>query len=83
VLAQILLEALLIVCIGGFLGFVSAAAVIAGFNALPIPDWLGSPTLSPTVAVVTVGVLALVGLAAGYAPARRASRMDPVRALEF
>ena len=57
--------------------------VIAAINALPIPDWLGAPTLSPTVAVVTVAVLAIVGIAAGYAPARRAARMDPVRALEF
>ncbi len=83
VLAQVLLEALLIVFIGGFLGFVTAAVVIAGINALPIPDWLGAPQLSPTVALVTVAVLAVVGVAAGYAPARRAASMDPVRALEF
>ena len=83
VLAQVLLEALLIVGIGGFVGFVTAAGVIATINILPIPDWLGAPVLSPTVALITIGVLMCVGLAAGYAPARRAARMDPVRALEF
>ena len=83
VLAQVLMEALLIVGIGGCLGFIGAAGIIVLINALPLPDWIGDPVLSPTVAIVTVGVLALVGLAAGYAPARRAAHMDPVRALEF
>ena len=83
ILLQVMLEAGLIVGIGGGVGFGFSMLVVWGIQTLPTPDWLGAPQMSPLVSVVTVSVLAVVGLGAGIFPARRASRMDPVRALEF
>ena len=83
IMGQVMLEALLIVSLGGLAGFAFSALVIWILQISPLPDWLGRPELSLLAALPTLGVLSLVGLLAGYFPARRASRLDPVRALGF
>ena len=83
ILGQVVLEAMLVVAMGGLLGFAFSASVIFLIQALPLPDWMGAPQLSLTVSLVTVDILSLVGLMAGLFPARRAAAMDPVLALEF
>jgi len=83
IMGQVMLEALLIVGLGGSAGFLFSALVIWVLQVAPLPEWLGKPELSPLAALSTLGVLSLVGVLAGYFPARRAARMDPVRALGF
>lgn len=83
ILGQVVLEAMLVVAMGGLLGFAFSASVIFLIQALPLPDWIGAPQLSLPVSLITIGILSLVGLAAGLFPARRAAAMDPVLALEF
>ena len=82
-MGQVMLEALLIVGLGGVGGFAFSALVIWILQVSPLPDWLGRPELSLLAALPTLGVLSLVGILAGYFPARRAARLDPVRALGF
>ena len=44
-------------------------------------EFLGKPTLSWPIAVATAGILGGIGILAGYFPARRASRIDPMTVL--
>jgi putative ABC transport system permease protein len=81
VLSQFLFETLLITLIGGAIGLVFSAAIIAFFPASSIQEEIGRPTFSVGVALVAVALLGLVGFLAGFAPARRAANLNPVEAL--
>jgi putative ABC transport system permease protein len=87
VVRQFLLEAMSIAGAGGAIGLVLSLTLIAALARVPVESgglqWLGKPVFSPLVAVVTISVLGLVGILAGYFPARKASRLDPVEALRY
>jgi putative ABC transport system permease protein len=78
VLRQFLLEAMLLSAIGGIAGLLVASALGVGIT-------LVAPALSalPPWWVVVAGFMGavLTGIVAGYWPAIRASRLDPVEAL--
>ncbi len=80
VLTQVLLETLLVTLIGGGLGAVLSAAVIAAASMLPI-EQIGTPVLSMQTTLLTAGVLGIIGIIAGMGPARRAAHMRPAEAL--
>jgi putative ABC transport system permease protein len=77
VLAQFLLEALVLALLGG------AAGVLAGIAlSHAAADLAGWPVLvKPEAVLLAVGVSALTGLFFGFWPARRAARLDPIAAL--
>ena len=83
ILGQFLLETLILTSIGGAIGFVITFALCAVFPSFGLEEYVGNPDVSPAVAAVTVVVLGLIGLVAGYFPAREASRLDPVVALKL
>ena len=64
-------------------GFILAALLIRLINSFPIQEYVGTPVLSVTVAAVTGIVLGLIGFLAGFFPARKASRLDPVECLRY
>jgi putative ABC transport system permease protein len=83
ILGGVLLEAMLVVATGAVLGFAIAFGLARGVALLPIEEYVGVPTISPNVALFTAALLGLVGLIAGFLPARRAARLDPAEALRW
>ena len=81
--AQFLLETLTLTAIGGLLGFAVTLAVLLAFPLLGLEEYVGTPEASPVVVLTTAALLGLIGLVAGYFPARRASLLDPVVALKL
>ena len=82
ILTQFLLETLLVTAIGGAIGFAISYGICAIFPEGP-QEYVGKPELSPLVAMLTATALGIVGLLAGYFPARDASRLDPVVAMKL
>ena len=78
-------ESLILAGIGGYVGIALAWLIVEGVQRLPIKSeamqFLGKPTLSIPLGVITVLVLVGIGCLAGALPARRASRLNPVEAL--
>ena len=81
IMRQFFAEALLIVLMGATLGLVLSVGLVTALGGLPIKEFVGVPTISPTVLAATLVLLAMVAFAAGLMPARRAAALDPVEAL--
>jgi putative ABC transport system permease protein len=82
ILTQFLIETMTLTAVGGFLGFLITIAVIAVFPS-QLDEYIGTPEASAVVILTTAALLGVIGLAAGYFPARRASLLDPVVALKL
>jgi putative ABC transport system permease protein len=46
-------------------------------------QFLGRPILSASTTILTTGILTLIGLLAGFFPARKAASVDPVESLRY
>jgi putative ABC transport system permease protein len=82
------LEALVYTFIGGALGIMIATIIVIAATWLPVESnqvmsFLGRPTLSLPIGVATSAILGMIGLLAGYFPARRAARIDPAATLRY
>jgi putative ABC transport system permease protein len=82
ILVQFLLETMLVTMFGGAIGFVLSFVICSLFPA-SLYEYVGKPEVSPIVASFTALVLGVVGLVAGWFPAREASRLDPVVAMKL
>jgi putative ABC transport system permease protein len=88
VTGPIVLEGLVYTLFGGLLGVLMAVSVVTLLAMAPTEgseaiEFLGKPTLSIPIGVGTAAILGLIGLLAGYFPARRAARIDPARTLRY
>ena len=79
VLGMVLIETMRPVAVGLVVGFVGAAIASRLMHSI----LFGLDTLDPVAFLGVAGLLAAVALAAGYVPARRAMRVDPMTALRY
>jgi len=82
IVSQIVVEALLITSISGYLGMTVGLGVIELVaRYAPKNDYFMNPEANLTVVVAATVLLIICGVLAGYFPARLAARIQPVEAL--
>jgi ABC-type antimicrobial peptide transport system permease subunit len=79
VLRQFLIEAVVLCLLGGAFG------ILVGRGGSFLVNWLLKWPIQPSLpaVVLAVTVSAVVGIAFGYYPAWKASRLDPIEALRY
>jgi len=87
IMAQFIFEALFVALLGGGIGMLISWGVVASVNLIPstegVMQFLGKPILSIETMLLTAGILVMIGLLAGFFPARRAATLDPVESLRY
>lgn len=82
ILKQFMMETMVLTGTGGAIGLLISFGICSAFPS-SLVEYVGLPVVSPYVAALTASALGLVGLLAGYFPARDASRLDPVVAMKL
>ena len=88
IVAPFVLEGLVYTLLGGMLGIIIATALVTAMSFIPLEgnqvlSFLGHPTLSWQIGIATSAILGLIGVLAGYFPARRAAAIDPAATLRY
>jgi putative ABC transport system permease protein len=81
ILRQFFSEALVIILLGGIIGFALSALVLQVIPMHLIEDYVGNPRINYTVGMVTILILLVIGTVSGLMPARKAASTDPIEAL--
>ncbi len=76
---QFLMESIALTVIGGAIGIALGWGICFSLTTLGII----ATTVSPISVALAFGVSAIIGIAFGYYPARRAAKMNPIEALRY
>lgn len=83
IMGQFFLETLFIVFLGAAIGYLISAGLIALIAMLPIDEFVGTPHIAWWVSVAAFSILAVIGLFAGYFPAKKAASLNVVDCLHY
>ena len=81
ILLQFLLEGLVLAVFSGGLGLFFGWGISQSLQGLPFPEGFAPPTVTWSLGILAVVVLALVALGAATIPARRAALLPPAEAI--
>src|SRR5207245_426211 len=83
ILRQFFAESAVLTCISGALGLLVGMGLCIALKAMPLPDFVPHPIISPVSIVSSILTLSLVTFVAGMYPAQRAGEMTPVESLRY
>jgi len=83
ILRQFFAESAMLTVVSGIAGFSFGMGVCVALQALPLPDFVPHPIISPISIVVSIVTLSLITVTAGMYPAQRAADMTPVESLRY
>ena len=83
ILRQFFAESALLTMISGGLGLVFGTGICLALRAVPLPDFVPHPIISPVSIVASLFTLSLITITAAMYPAQRAAEMTPVDSLRY
>jgi putative ABC transport system permease protein len=83
ILRQFFAESALLTAVSGALGLSVGIGLCVAMSAVPLPDFVPHPIISPISIVASVVTLSIITLTAGMYPAQRAAEMTPVESLHY
>lgn len=83
IMVQFFVETFFIIAIGACIGTLISIGILLLISALPIDEFVGTPSVSPWVALVAVSLLGSIGFIAGFFPARKAANLNVVDCLHY
>jgi putative ABC transport system permease protein len=81
ILRQFFAESAMLTVVSGLLGFGFGVGTCIALGALPLPDFVPHPIVSPISIIASILTLSLITVTAGVYPAQRAAEMTPVESL--
>lgn len=82
IVSDVVQEAVVLTGTSGYAGVVAGVLLLEGLRAwMPPNDYLREPTIALAPAAIATGLLIVFGALAGFVPAWRAARIEPVEAL--
>ena len=83
ILRQFFAESAMLTLVSGIFGLTVGIGICIAMVALPLPDFVPHPIVSPISIVASILTLSLITVTAGMYPARRAAEMTPVESLRY
>jgi putative ABC transport system permease protein len=83
ILRQFFAESALLTVVSGCLGLGFGVGTCVLMKAVPLPDFVPHPIVSPISIVLSIFTLSLITVTAGMYPAQRAADMTPVESLRY